>query len=71
MRIPIVHTVTYADALRVKNDLKEEFPDKVFQIRKQKKTQEFTVVERVYHAPTNPEKLSPSKRRKKRRGISI
>lgn len=67
MRIPIATVDTYPNACKIKVDLQEKFPDKTFQVRKYKNN--FKVVERVWNPADPTEKLSPSKRRKKRRGI--
>ena len=65
MRKPIAHIETYPDAVRIKSDLVEKYPDKVFQVRKREKG--FTVVERTF--PANKEEIT--QRRKKKHGFSI
>lgn len=67
MRVPILHTTGYKDAVDAKVKLVAEYPDRVFQIRK--KHNGFTLVERTF--PGNQEPDKPSKKRKKRRGITF
>ena len=71
MRVPIAYFKEYGEAQGLKHQLQEEFPDKVFQVRARKDRKEYLVVERTYHPVHNPEKLSATKLRKKRRGTTI
>jgi hypothetical protein len=48
MRIKIVNTSTYYEAVLIRNELQEKYPEKTFQIRKTDKGTRFVVSERVF-----------------------
>lgn len=69
MRIIVAHADHYLEAAEIAEELRAGFPDKIFQIRR--RHNKFIVVERVFNPEHNPEKLSPSKKRKKNRGLAF
>jgi hypothetical protein len=48
MRTKIAITDTYYEAMTLRNELEDKYPDKIFQIRRINKGTNFMVSERVY-----------------------
>jgi hypothetical protein len=48
MRVKIASTSTYYEAMILRNELQEKYPEKTFQIRKTDKGTRFVVTERVF-----------------------